>query len=336
MMKKIIAVYSLVLFPLVLSAEIKPAGYLSLDYLKGQKQSPYSGGSIQNAGAGLMLSGGLEGGFDFCLETRFRGVDKVDLEQAWAGFVSSQVFHLKLGLYLVPFGKYNQVNRPHQTVLVSNPLHVGGIFPESWRDLGAAIDGKTKLFNYSAYIGNGLREGEDLRAGQQFADNNANKAVGGRLGVFLSQQIEFGASYYAGKFDDSGRRSLALKGADLSWATSDFYFLAEYTRADIDNPAPFSQGKAEGLFLLLSMDYGGLKPVVSYQKLRYKDAFHGPGFSDPLQAGSGIFQDGTRWTIGGVYFLSTGFLIKVEYDINREANLELKDNVFRAQVAVQF
>ena len=330
------AVLWLASLSLALRAELKPAGYMSLDFLKGQKQSPYPGGSIQNLAAGLMLSGNLEAGFDFSLEARFRGVDKVDLEQAWVGFVGSQAFHLRLGLYLVPFGKYNQVNRPNQTILASDPFHIGGIFPVSWRDLGAVIEGRTRLFNYAAYIGNGLREGETIGTGQQFADNNADKALGGRLGVSLSQQIELGASFYRGKFDDAGRRSLVLKGADFSWATSDFYFLAEYTQAEIDNPTPFAKGKAEGIFCQLSMDYSGLKPVVSYQKFTYKDAFHGLGFRDQLQAGPGILQDGTRWTIGGVYFLSTGFLLKVEYDINREADLKLKDNVFRVQVAVQF
>ena len=335
-MKKIYAAVCLAaLRTASLSAEIKPAGYMSLEYLKGQELSPYSRGSIQNLGAGLMLSGILEGGFDFNLETRFRGSGGPDLEQAWVGFVPSQAFHLRLGLYLVPFGKYNQVNRPHQTVLVSDPFHVGGIFPTSWRDLGATIEGRTQLFNYAAYIGNGLREGEDLKAGQQFADNNANKAMGGRVGVSLSQQIELGASYSTGKYDDADQRSLVLEGADFSWATSSFYVLAEYSRAHIENPAPFAKGKAESILVQLSMDYGSLKPVVSFQKMTYKDAFHGPGFS-ALQAGPGIFQDGKRWSIGGVYYLSTGFLLKVEYDFNREAEGELKNNVFMAQVAVQF
>ena len=336
-MKKIFSTVCLaVLIASALRAQVKPAGYMSLDYLKGQELSPYRGGSIQNLRAGLMLSGVLEGGFDYNLETRFRGSGGPDLEQAWVGFVPSESFHLRMGLYLVPFGKYNQVNRPHQTILVSDPFHVGGVFPSSWRDLGVLVEGRTRLFNYSAYVGNGLREGEDLKAGQQFSDNNANKTLGGRLGISLSQQIELGASYSKGKYDDADQRSLVFEGADLSWATSSFFVLAEYSRARIENPAPFSKGKAEGLLVQLSMDYGQLKPVVSFQKLTYQDAYHGPGFGSLQAAGSGILQDGSRWSLGGVYNLSSGFLLKVEYDINREKDLELKNNVFMAQVAVQF
>jgi len=318
------------------SAQIQMNGYFSMDFLRGQKQSPYAHGSTENIRAGLIFSGQWTPQFSYALEVQTKEAMRLEIEQAWAGFTASETFQLKLGLYLVPFGKYNASGRAFQTSLVESPYPVGEFFPSSWRDLGVLVEGKIGFLQYAAYMGNGLAEGEDLRAGQQFKDNNSDKGKGVRLGFTPSQSLEVGVSFYAGKYDDTGERNLSLQGLDATWTATNFNMKAEYWRALVNNPAPFSQGKAEGFFVQLWLNLGSLSPVVAYEKSKYEDDFHGPGFAAPLQSGLGIFSDHSRWAFGLVYSPHENFLLKIEYDVNREKNLALQDNIFRAQVAVHF
>jgi hypothetical protein len=261
---------------------------------------------------------------------------RFEIEQAWAGLLWSDAFQVKLGLFLVPFGRYNSASRPFETSLVQAPLPVAAVFPASWRELGAMAEGKSGFLRYSAWIGNGLSEQQDLASGQQFRDNNKNKAWGGRLGLALSDSLEVGGSYYTGKVAASDERRLTMKGADATWTNGGLKLAAEYFRSDIANPEPTAAGKAEGWFVLGSYDLRGVSAVVSYQKLAYEDGFHGPGFTGPSGPGLGISDDRRVWTIGLTAPLSPGFILKAEYDFNREPRLELKNDIFRAQIAARF
>jgi hypothetical protein len=317
-------------------AQPKVNGYFSLDYLKGQDQSLFSFGTFQNAQAGLLFSGEWAPRFAYVLEIQSKDVSRFEIEQAWAGFLWSETVRLKAGLYLVPFGKYNESGRAFQTRLVQAPLPVGEIFPASWRDIGLLVEGKAGFFLYSAYLGNGLAEGENLRAGQQFKDNNRDKGRGGRLGLLLSQTVEAGLSYYSGRIDAENKRGLTLKGADITWSDSSVNLSVEYMKGEIENPAPFAKGTAEGWFVLCSINFGSLSPLVAYEKFRYEDAFHGSGYAGPLAAGLGIFDNRNLWAIGLVATIHQNIVLKLEYDFNKESNLELKNNMFRAQAAVHF
>jgi predicted porin len=324
------------LFAVPTVAQVKVNGYLSFEYLKGEKQSGFHQGSFQNARAGLITTGQIAPRFDFALEARLRGEYQVELEQAWAGFKASEAFSLKLGLFLVPFGKYNQSNRPHQTLLIRSPLNLEDTYPASWRDIGVLAEGKIGIFLYSAYLGNGLAEAENLRGGQQFNDNNSDKGKGTRIGLLLAQKFEVGVSYYRGKQDERNERNLRLLGFDLSWDIESFQVLAEYSKGEMENPSPGAKGKAEGYFVQLSFPVDRFNAVVSYQDFSYKDAFHGPGFQKPAISGQGIDEDSQRWALGLDYSFSQNLLLKLEYDFNKARDRNLKANLFLAQVALSF
>jgi hypothetical protein len=317
-------------------AQLHVNGYLSFEYENGQQQSEFPDGTFENARAGLIFSGTAAKRFDYNLEVRYKSETRVEMEEAWAGIAASPAFHVKLGLYLVPFGKYNTANRPYQRRFIKTPLAQAYVYPESWRDIGILAEGKSKYLRYAAYIGNGLREGPDLQAGQQYKDNNKNKAVGGRIGVMLSQSFEAGFSYYRGAYDSANTRNLSLQGADASWETESYLLLYEYNKADLANPSGYSRGKAEGHFGLLALNWEDFSLWGSYQKLDYTDPFHGPGFVEGESPGSGISFEQSRWAVGLVYFASTDILIKLEYDFNREGQTNLKNDVFYAQVALHF
>lgn len=337
MKKEIFLVLPLILACLPLFSQNQPKinGYISFSYLKGQDESSWPQGSFENLWAGILFSGELAPNFQYSLETKLRE-GRIEVEQAFLSFSSTDVFSLKAGLYLVPFGKYNQSNRPHQTPFIEPPLNLGRAYPPSWRDIGLLAEGRIGFLAYSTYLGNGLAEKEELSKGQQFGDNNSDKGKGLRLSAFLSRSFEAGLSYYLGKQDEKNERQLVLKGADVSWQAGELRLLYEYVQATIENPSPFSSGKMEGHFLLLSLNFRRLQPALSYQKLTYSDPFHGPGFTAEANPGKGIEEGKGRWAFSLVFALSQGLLIKFEYDWNEEKNLILKDNLFSAQVALNF
>ena len=326
----------LIFFVFISQAQSKTNGYLSFEYLKGQEESGISWGTFQKAQFGLIFSGEIATKVDYVAEIRFRNESKVEMEQAYLRVNPSSTFSLKLGLYLVPFGRYNSANRPHQTMLVKNPLPIENFFPFSWRDVGILAEGKLRGFFYSAYLGNGLAETKDLKTAQQFKDNNKDKGKGIRIGLSLSRELEAAFSYYRGKYDEGNSRNLILKGVDLSWVSEGFIILSEYLRAELENPSGFIAGKAEGYFFQVSYDIEQIRPVGSYQKLTYQDIFHGQDFMTPEHEGKGISDDRSRWTLGLVYLASQNVFFKVEYEFNREREIEIKNNLLLLQVALYF
>ena len=198
---------------LVLAALLTPvqalgkiSGYFAFQYVKGQEQTNIKDGSFGNSQLGLIFSDEIAPNINYVAEIRFKEENRIEIEQAWVGFDLSELLNFKLGMYVVPFGKYNQINRPHQTMLINSPLIIEKMFPPSWRDIGVQLEGRTGGIYYSAYMGNGLYESEDLEGSQQFQDNNLNKAMGGRLGTALSESLEVALSYYRGKYDEANER----------------------------------------------------------------------------------------------------------------------------------
>jgi len=309
-------------------------GYLSAGYENGQKESDSPDGTFSRVQAGLLFNGIAANVFTYGLEVRFRSESRIELEEAWVGFAPSSSFALKLGFYLVPFGKYNTANRPHQNLFIQTPLAQAHLYPESWRDIGILAEGKWGSMGYSVYLGNGLREGRDLQDGQQFRDNNGDPAAGGRVSFLLSQGFEVGVSFYRGHYDDAGQRNLELRGADASWKSEAILVTYEYGKAYLGNPEGYDRGTAEGHFVLASLTLGDFSPLVSFQTLEYADPYHGEDPPDPLLGG--IAKDISRWAVGLVLSPAGHFMFKVEYDFNREAGVKLDNDILLAQVTLLF
>jgi hypothetical protein len=333
-MKNKIFLFFFLFSALILDAQARIIGYLSLDFAKGQGQTDLSKGSFQNAQAGLLFFGDVSPSVSYLTEINFNVEGEFDLEQAWISLGGSEEFNLKLGLYLVPFGRYNQSSRAHETALINPPLNVERMYPSFWRDVGVLLEGRARRFSYSAFLGNGLFEGENLSESQQWRDNNADKGKGGRVGFEFSRGFEISYSYYRGKYDEDNERDLLLQGVGLFWFTQDFQIHSEYSQARLDNPD--DTGNAEGFFVQVLLNMGKFRPVVCYQRLDYEDGFHGPGFISPDVPGSGIFEEKRRWALGFVYQAAQNLLLKFEYDWNREKGIELEDDSFSLQVAFSF
>jgi len=306
--------------------QIKVGGYLSLEYIKGQADSDYSRGDVENLLAGVLARGEIEGKFGYALEARARGVSSFDLVQAWAGFFPSKVFTVRAGLFLVPFGAWNLASRPQETPLIRTPLNLEYLYPPYWRELGLVLEGETGGLTYAAYIGNGLAETDGPVGAQQFTDNNADKAKGGRLGLTIGETIRAGVSYYTGKYDDLNMRDLILEGADLTWVTTYWEIHGEYTKAILENPQPFEKGRSEGFAIWTTMKYRTVQPIGSYQQVKYADSYHG----------GGIDLDQSRWTAGLRWVVGSRLFIKAEYNWNKIEGLVIKNDQFQVQVGLSF
>lgn len=308
------------------AGQVRYGGYIGLEYIDGQAESDYPQGSVENLLAGFLVSGQIGGKFGFGIEARMLDATSFDLNEAWAGFLPSESFTVRAGLFLVPFGSWNRASRPHETILIRTPLNLEYLYPASWRDLGVLVEGQAGVLTYAAYLGNGLAESDALGAGQQFSDNNADKAKGGRLGLLAGQAIRAGVSYYTGKMDDQEMLDLVLEGVDLAWVTRNWEIHGEYTRALVDNPEPYERGESEGYFIWTAMSFKSFQPVGSYQKVKYFDPYHG----------GGIDLEHSRWSAGLRFVLSSTLFIKGEYDWNTEKGIALKNNQLQVQLGLSF
>jgi hypothetical protein len=329
------------LLPAAASAQVRLSGYLAAEYLQGQSQSAWSVPTFGNVQAGLILSSGSSASastsLGYKLEIRSRGLAAPEIEQAWAGFSWSAYAQARVGVYLVPFGRYNAAARPYETFLIDEPYGTTDTRPRSWRDIGVMVEGDVKFLKYAAFIGNGLAEADSPAEGQSWRDNNVDKGWGWRLALPISSELDVAVSYYQGDQDGAGERGLRIYGADAGWATQNILAQAEYTRTDIDNPAGFEAGRIEGWYVLLGLSLGSFRPAASYQTSKADDVFHGPGWAaDPPAAGEGLSWNHSRWTMGLAYVLSANIQIKLEYDWQKEKGAALKDNVLRVQAAAQF
>lgn len=335
-MKNKISIGLLAIFLVAIPSFGQITGYASSNFFKSEEDGGYFKGTFTNPLLGVIFTGDLTTRFAYSAEFRITDISHIEINQAWVGLAPSEAFRLMGGLYLVPFGIYNRVNRPHQTMLINSPLHVEYCYPEQWRDIGVMVDGVIGGFVYQGYLGNGLREEESLRLGQQFEDNNKDKGKGGRIGWRFSQGFEMAYSINSGMYDDENSRNLTLHGADLNWMTQDWQIIGEYTKASIKNPEGFSDGEAEAYFVQVAIFMGSFQPFASYQKLKYVDVYHGAGFSSLLGAGDGIDIEKSRWAVGLVYIPTPNVYISFEYDFNREEVFDLKDDMWAVQAAVSF
>jgi len=329
----VLAVFFILVFFQLVKGETN--GYLSFEYSRDLKGMEIKSDSFQNIQLGLIFSGILSLGIEYLAELRM-SEGNIEAEQAWIRFFSSESFRLKLGLYLVPFGKYNVYGRPHETFLIHKPLNVAHSFPSSWRDIGVLIEGRFGSMMYAVFAGNGLSEGMTLNEGQQLIDNNKNKGIGGRLSWFFSQNFEVAYSYYKGKSDSENQRNIVLKCIDLTWSTQDFKLMGEYTQGNLENPDGFSKGKTDGYFVQVSLPMQKIHPVVSYQKVNYSDPFHGLGFVGPNTSGTGILLNQNRWAFGVVFVPHPNVLIKLEYDLNKDESIDQTKSVITLQAALSF
>jgi hypothetical protein len=311
--------------PAALSAQqAKPEahGYFSFSYLQGRGEGEAARGSLEGLEGGLALTGLLTMTMDYRLEVRSRSEASFALVEAWLGFNLAKAFNVRAGLYLVPFGRYNRLNRPHENLFIQSPLVFEEAYPAGWRDLGLSASGQVSFVLYALSLGNGLGEDAEGAPAQQFRDNNGSKDVCGRLGIRWRQGIETAVSYSRQVFSSEGARHADYLGADASWVTENYHVLGEFVRAEREEAAG-GRRTSEGWHVLLALDYKALWPTVGYQSLK----------TTPPE---GPAAKRTRWTLGLAWAVFPGAWLKAEYAWNREPGAEIADDLLSLQLAASF
>ncbi|HDJ22331.1 MAG TPA: hypothetical protein ENF17_00345 [Candidatus Aminicenantes bacterium] len=319
------------------SSWAKISVFMAAEYAKGQEDTSFSLGSFQRPQLGASFAEAINPQLDFYGQFYLVGRDEIQLDEAWLRWRFSSKLTTIFGLYLVPFGYYNENSLPYQSSLIRQPLTYEYILPYRWRDMGVVVLGSWGDFSYWLYLGNGLTEASSLAEGQQFIDHNRNKAIGGKITWELGQGFQLGYSRQQGKYDDQGQRQLVLDGYHLAWRGKNSSLIGEYILGSLEVPSAFAQGKAKGIYLQASLTLFGLRPVVSFQEINYRDEFHGPGFTAPSFPGQGIDWERQRWTLGLIYPLVDKVYFKFEYDWNKNRKDETKkDDTYFFQVTLVF
>lgn len=316
--------------------QLQIQGYAAADYSKSQPDGLAPDGTFGNPLLGILFSGQISQRVRFMSEASYYSDNALDLNQAWAGVNMSRYLDLRLGLYLVPFGYYNERNLPHEQLYINFPLNIAYLIPLTWRDIGLAAGGQALGLEYTAWFGNGLGDGEFPYSGQMFKDNNANKGWGGRLLWTPDPRFGVAYSYYNGKYDDANSRYRTMQSAHGYWITEDFEIVYEYTHSKTENPDGYARGSGYGYYGHLAFIWRTFRPFASYQKLDYSDPLRGPGYGGADMPGDGIAVNRTRWAVGAVLNLAQNVFFKFEYDFNREKDFEIKDDMWTFQIALSY
>jgi len=316
--------------------EIDFGGYLAYEYLQPAGTRFPEGGRFHGLQGGFRIAGPSSSRAGFLVEVHGRDEGRFEWKQAYVRMDFSAALRLKLGLHLVPFGRFNERSRPHENPFVGIPLNLAALVPENWSDLGAAAEGRWGIFTYAVNFGNGLALDEEGVLNRQFMDNNAHKAWGGRIGAFLSQGMEIGLSYAAGHSDEAQEKSYRMEGLDAAWKTPDWEIRGEYTRGRFDLPLPEDQGKSEGFFVVLIWMPGNLQPVAGYQAVRMENIAFPSTLMPSRSAAYGEETEIRGWTFGLRWIPAPGLLLKGEYSLNTDNGLSRKDHVLRLQAAAVF
>jgi HAMP domain-containing protein len=190
------------------------------------------------------------------------GSREIDVEQAYLEWKVRPEFAFRGGIIVPALGRFNTFHDSYLNLTTIRPLINQFIVPSAYRDAGIGIRGKIKLprkmrLGYEADLLNGMQgtNADDQPTpfsrllGQSsaaepgaiaFQDPNRNKAVVARLGLSPVQGLEFGASFYNGKFNKSGEapQSATILFFDASYHRGSLLINGEYGRSNIVGGIP--------------------------------------------------------------------------------------------------
>jgi Phosphate-selective porin O and P len=275
--------------------------------------------------------------------TATRRQGEVEVEQGWLEYSITETFKPRVGVILVPFGRLNLEHFDPIQDLTDRPIAMRRVIPTTWGEAGMGFTGRASMNNsllremsvdYQVYAINGLTNaitdtGTRNARGGFAADNNANKAVVGRLGVQLYPGGELGLSGYRGTIDRLGHH---MTGVDVDWKFrwGPLELLGEYAYFGVDRgalqfgsttitvPRTLQGGYAQanyyfwpeflrGSFLSRNFEDPQFTAIFRYDFARV---------ADDEDAGT-VANKEERWTIGMNYRPVKSFVFKVEYQFNK-------------------
>lgn len=199
--------------------------------------------------------------------------DEISIRYAQVDLRLREDLYLRAGIFLVPFGVYNEFLYPEfLSKLPRNPLVSAyrHIVPTAWNDTGIQLFGEqalrsTGLLQWNVYATNGLRQIDDPEtphiddggAIREMRGNTRDKASGGKaLGarVTLSpvKVFNIGASAYSGAYTEDDSQRITFLGAHTGLEFERFTF------------------RTEGAYVLQGSSLGTLKKLALYSRASFK------------------------------------------------------------------
>ncbi len=284
-----------------------------------------------------------------------------NLEFLEISYVINDYLTFRAGKILTPLSFFKEnLHSAWINKLPDQPLFAGGgarLIPTSSLAFelrgGAPINDSMRLF-YSAYVANGPRlVTTGSKAGQlsfdNFTDVNSNKTFGGRIGIFLTPELDMS---YAFNYGDVGTSGTIYK--DISALIQDIsigYVVekdeiggrlearAEYIHSDVDDAVIggvlFDNTRSGGY---AQVSY---RPTLSSNTFKdFEGVFRFDWLDNPSDAGvASKSYDEERYTFGINYWVNPSTVFKVAYrfdNIDDPTNSKQDNDALLLQVAMGF
>jgi hypothetical protein len=157
---------------------------------------------------------------------------ETEVEFAYIDWTKSRVLNVRAGLVLIPMGFLNEQHEPSTFFGARRNDVESRIIPTTWREIGVGTYGSAGIFNWRAYVVNGLTaeryeaEGGIAEGSQEGSLAKArNFAFTGRLDATPLPGLLAGASIFTG---DSGQGLRDANGARFGALTTVWDLHAEY------------------------------------------------------------------------------------------------------------
>jgi hypothetical protein len=291
---------------------------------------------------------------------------EVEVEQGWVEYGINRYINPRLGVILVPFGRFNMEHFDTYQDLTDRPIMARRVVPITWAEAGAGFAGSVSPgelssgkwlqdveLNYELYAINGLTNdfsdtsSRDAR-GAFSSDNNNNKALVGRMQICFMSLLELGLSGYLGRYDDRGNK---IRGYDVDWkiVSGPVELVGEFANFDLDGGL-----RGDGLSITENLQGGYVEGRYHFWFSFLNQTFLGrdleaPTFTAVARVGyAEIGDDGDagggdnreeRLALGLNYRPIESLVFKLEYQFNNKDNesLEHGDNDgFIASVSAAF
>lgn len=193
---------------------------------------------------------------------------ELKIEQGYLDFQIEDWLILRGGVVLIPVGRLNILHDSDFRDTTIRPLFSQVIVPTTWMEPGLGAYGTFYPndeweMNYEVYVSQGLTDQiEDgrglLGAKPSLAkDNNAGKALSGRVGLSPFIGLDLGLGGYFSAIDAEGRKNLGMVVADASYTLGPWEFLGEagtvffdpITRLDTQGQSQTLKGPLWGYYL---------------------------------------------------------------------------------------
>lgn len=318
-------------FNVVAAKPIKISGYTQVRFQSFAEDNKTDSFDIRRAR--LDIRGDITERFDYRFQGEFGGNKGPFLLDATAGYKFSPWLKATAGQFKIPFSLENLTSSPKLETInrsqVVEALVARGkdvIGNQNGRDIGVQASGSffqkddRYLFDYTAGIFDG--------AGINTLDNNDQKDFVGRLVFHPIKGLDVGGSFYNGfdkwNLNPSDPKSVPTNqdrdrvGAEIAYVNELLSLKGEYI-AGVDGNTDKDGWYVQGGYFIFPKK---LEAVLKY------DTF------DPDKKKNDNESD--VYTLGANWYFNKWAFLQANYEIKRERNKEIDNNVFTGQLTLQF